>query len=97
MNTNTDLNYLVKTVLNEYKRIHIVHYDWLEFSAVANRRLPEREYSMRNILSKENAARRERNRLENGRRQGEKSVNPSMLRFYTLSLNQYTGNLTCPL
>ena len=68
---------LVKQVLKGHKRIHIVHYDWLEFSAVFNKRLPEREYSMRSILAKERAEQRERNRQENGRREGERGVNPS--------------------
>ncbi|KAM0740232.1 hypothetical protein ACQRIT_005416 [Beauveria bassiana] len=68
---------LVTKVLKDYKRIHIVHYDWLEFSAVANKRLPEREYSMRNILAKERAEKRERNRQENGRKEGERGVNPT--------------------
>ncbi len=65
--------------MKEHKRIHIVHYDWLEFSAVFNRRLPEREYSMRSILAKERAEQRERKRKENGRREGERGVNSSKL------------------
>ncbi|PMB73007.1 hypothetical protein BM221_000424 [Beauveria bassiana] len=73
---------LVKKVLKDYKRIHIVHYDWLEFSAVANKRLPEREYSMRHILAKERAEKRERNRQENGRREGERGVNPTLFHIY---------------
>lgn len=68
---------LVKQVLKEHKRIHIVHYDWLEFSAVFNKRLSEKDYSMRCILAKEKAEQRERDRHENGRRQGERGVNPS--------------------
>ncbi|ATY63413.1 brct domain containing [Cordyceps militaris] len=58
---------LVKQVLKDHKRVHIVHYDWLEFSTVFNKRLPEREYSMRSILAEERAEQRERNRKENGR------------------------------
>ncbi|KAJ6783662.1 hypothetical protein PWT90_06732 [Aphanocladium album] len=59
-----------------------VHYDWLEFSAVANRRLPERQYSMRTILAKQRAEERERKRLQNGRRLGERSVNPNFFHVY---------------
>ncbi|KAJ4150952.1 hypothetical protein LMH87_011679 [Akanthomyces muscarius] len=73
---------LVKQVLKGHKRIHIVHYDWLEFSAVFNKRLPEREYSMRSILAKKRAEQRERNRQENGRREGERGVNPTLFHVY---------------
>ncbi|TQW00388.1 anthranilate synthase component II [Cordyceps javanica] len=73
---------LVKKVLQNYKRVHIVHYDWLEFSAVANRRLPEWEYSMRNIVAKERAEKREKNRQESGRREGERGVNPTLFHVY---------------
>ncbi|OAQ99642.1 hypothetical protein LLEC1_03337 [Akanthomyces lecanii] len=75
---------LVKQVLKEHKRIHIVHYDWLEFSAVFNKRLPEREYSMRSIFAKEKAEQRERNRQENGRREGERG--PAVLQANVTSL-----------
>ena len=39
--------------------------------------MPEREYSMRNILAKENAIKREKVRVEKGKRDGEKFVNTS--------------------
>ncbi|KAM3433534.1 hypothetical protein NHJ13734_006416 [Beauveria thailandica] len=87
---------LVRQVLKDYKRVHIVHYDWLEFSAVANKRLPEREYSMRNILAKERAEKSERNRQENGRREGERGVNPTLFHIYQdRQFFSYQIDLTC--
>lgn len=44
-----------------------------------NKKLPEREYSMRNVLAKERAAQRERDRVERGKREAEKFVNTSKL------------------
>lgn len=71
--------YIVKDALKRGKRFHIVHCDWFEFSAIKNKRLPEKEFSMRNILAKQNAKRRERARIEKGKRDGEKFVNTSMV------------------
>ncbi|KAH6890480.1 hypothetical protein B0T10DRAFT_605968 [Thelonectria olida] len=72
----------VKEALKRGKRFHIVHYDWFEFSAVQDKRLPEREYSMRNILSKQNAARRERAKIEKGKRDGERFANTNLYHIY---------------
>lgn len=67
----------VKDALKRGKRFHIVHYDWFEFSTVQEKRLPETEYSMRNILAKQNASKREHARIEKGKKDGEKFVNTS--------------------
>ncbi|WAO92845.1 BRCT domain-containing protein [Fusarium falciforme] len=72
----------VKDALKRGKRFHIVHCDWFEFSAVKNKRLPEKEFSMRNILAKQNAKRRERARIEKGKRDGEKFVNTNFYHIY---------------
>ncbi|KAL2680900.1 hypothetical protein Neosp_008503 [[Neocosmospora] mangrovei] len=72
----------VKDALKRGKRFHIVHCDWFEFSAVKNKRLPEKEFSMRNILAKQNAKRRERARIERGKRDGEKFVNTNFYHIY---------------
>lgn len=69
----------VKDALKRGKRFHIVHYDWFEFSTVQEKRLPEMEYSMRNILAKQNASKREQARIDKGKRDGEKFVNTSAL------------------
>ncbi|KAJ3487542.1 hypothetical protein NLG97_g6391 [Lecanicillium saksenae] len=50
--------------------------------SVQNKRLPEREYSMRAILSKQRAAQREKNRLESGRRLAERYINPNLFHVY---------------
>lgn len=71
--------WLVKEALARGKRQHIVHCDWFEISAVNEKRQPEREYSMRNILAKQNAAKREVARIERGKREGERAVNTSTL------------------
>ncbi|PTB67857.1 hypothetical protein BBK36DRAFT_1114447 [Trichoderma citrinoviride] len=65
------------------KKQHIVHCDWFEISAVNDKRQPEREYSMRNILAKQNAAKREQARIERGRREGERAVNTNLFHIYT--------------
>ncbi|KAK5989170.1 hypothetical protein PT974_10670 [Cladobotryum mycophilum] len=72
----------VKEGLARGKRLHIVHYDWFEFSTVNEKREPERQYSMKNFLAKQNAAKRERARLERGKRQGERGVNPNLFHIY---------------
>ena len=59
------------------KRIHIVHYDWFEFSVVLEERQPEREYSMRDKKAKENAIKREKDKMERGKREAIKSVDSS--------------------
>lgn len=59
------------------KDVHVVHYDWFEFSAVKEKRLPESEYSMRNIAAEKRARKRELERKERGRIQGIKAVNSS--------------------
>lgn len=69
---------IVKEALKRGKRLHIVHFDWFEFSTVKEKRQPERDYSMRIFLAKQNAARRELARIEKGKRDGEKFVNTSM-------------------
>ncbi|KPM36801.1 hypothetical protein AK830_g9752 [Neonectria ditissima] len=65
----------VKQALKRGKGLHIVHYDWFEFSTVQEKRQPERDYSMRNILAKQNALRGEEARIEKGKKDGEKFVN----------------------
>ncbi|KAF7562688.1 hypothetical protein G7046_g1428 [Stylonectria norvegica] len=72
----------VREALKRGKRFHIVHFDWFEFSAVKEKREPEKEYSMRNILAKKNAARRELARIEKGKRDGEKFVNTNLFHIY---------------
>lgn len=59
------------------KSIHIVHYDWFEFSTVENKKYPEKEYSMREIIAHERAIEREEARIEKGKRDAEKFVNTS--------------------
>lgn len=77
---------LVKLALKRNKRLHIVHYDWFEFSTVAEKRLPEREFSMRNFQAKQRAKERERAKIEKGKRDGEKFVNTSMSPLSTREL-----------
>ncbi|KAM0436064.1 hypothetical protein ACHAPT_002956 [Fusarium lateritium] len=72
----------VKDALKRGKRFHIIHCDWFEFSTVKNKRLPEKDFSMRNILAKQNAKRRELARLEKGKRDGEKFVNTTLYHIY---------------
>ncbi|KAL6414720.1 hypothetical protein AUP68_01252 [Ilyonectria robusta] len=72
----------VKDALKRGKRFHIVHYDWFEFSTVHDKRQPETEYSMRNILAKQNASKREQARIEKGKRNGEKFVNTNFFHIY---------------
>ncbi|KEY67244.1 hypothetical protein S7711_06711 [Stachybotrys chartarum IBT 7711] len=72
----------IKEALKRGKRLHIVHHDWFEFSAVHEKREHERDYSMRNILAKQNAAKREKARIEKGKLDGEKFVNTNMFHVY---------------
>lgn len=74
----------VKEALKRGKRLHIVHHDWFEFSAVHEKREHERDYSMRNILAKQNFAKREKARIEKGKLDGEKFVNTSKNSNYYL-------------
>jgi hypothetical protein len=67
----------VKEALKKWKKLHVVHYDWYELSCTENKKLPEREYSMRTVLAQEMAKKREEERAERGRREGEKFVNTS--------------------
>ncbi|KAM0349437.1 hypothetical protein ACHAPU_003846 [Fusarium lateritium] len=64
------------------KRVYIIHVDWFEFSTVKNAKLAEADYSMRNILAKDNAKKRERAQREKGRRNGEKFVNTNFFHLY---------------
>ncbi|KIL95272.1 hypothetical protein FAVG1_00008 [Fusarium avenaceum] len=64
------------------KRVYIVHCDWFEFSTTKNKRLAEADYSMRSLQAKENAKRRETERLEKGRRNGQKFVNTNFFHLY---------------
>ncbi|KND92353.1 hypothetical protein TOPH_03147 [Tolypocladium ophioglossoides CBS 100239] len=72
----------VKDALTRGKRFHIVHYDWFEFSTVYEKRQPERDYSMRNYLAKQNAAKREQAQIERGKKEGEKFVNTNLYHVY---------------
>ncbi|KAF4956439.1 hypothetical protein FSARC_11575 [Fusarium sarcochroum] len=72
----------VREALKRSKGFHIVHCDWFEYSTVQNKRLPEAEYSMRNILAKQNAKKRERERIEKGKREAEKFVNTNLYHLY---------------
>ncbi|KAL7823451.1 hypothetical protein V8C26DRAFT_425534 [Trichoderma gracile] len=74
---------LFKEALVRGKKQHIVHCDWFEISAVNDKKLPEREYSMRSILAKQNAAKREQPRIERGKREGERAVNTNLFHIYT--------------
>lgn len=70
---------IVKEALARGKQQHIVHCDWFEISAVNDKKQPERDYSMRSILAKQNAAKRELARIEKGKREGERAVNSSKI------------------
>uniref|UniRef100_A0A0B7JYN4 BRCT domain-containing protein n=1 Tax=Bionectria ochroleuca TaxID=29856 RepID=A0A0B7JYN4_BIOOC len=59
------------------KRVPRVHYDWFEFSAVQEKKQPEKEYSMRVLLAKQKAREREERRIEKGIQNEEKFVNTS--------------------
>ncbi|KAH8122001.1 hypothetical protein FP744_10003232 [Trichoderma asperellum] len=72
----------IKEALARGKRHHIVHCDWFEISAVNDKKEPERDYSMRNILAKQNAAKREQARIERGKREGERAVNTNLFHIY---------------
>ncbi|KAM4068116.1 anthranilate synthase component II [Hirsutella rhossiliensis] len=72
----------VKEALKRVKRCYIVHYDWFELSTVGEKREPEREYSMRHRLAKQNAAKREQARIERGKKEGEKFVNTNLYHIY---------------
>jgi hypothetical protein len=67
----------VKQALKRHKNFPIIHCDWYEFSTVQNKRLPEKDYSMRSLQAKLNAKRREKERWEKGIQQGKKFVNTS--------------------
>ncbi|RFU75950.1 anthranilate synthase component ii [Trichoderma arundinaceum] len=73
---------LFKEALARGKRQHIVHCDWFEISAVNEKKEPERDYSMRNILAKQNAAKREQAQIERGKREGERAVNTNFFHIY---------------
>lgn len=77
---------IVKEALARGKQQHIVHCDWFEISAVNDKKEPERDYSMRNILAKQNAAKRELARIERGKREGERAVNTSKIAYLRFSL-----------
>ncbi|KAM0464832.1 hypothetical protein ACHAPV_002672 [Trichoderma viride] len=72
----------IKEALARGKQQHIVHCDWFEISAVNDKKEPERDYSMRNILAKQNAAKRELARIEKGKREGERAVNTNLFHIY---------------
>ena len=71
--------FLVKAALKRERRPYIVHCDWFELSAVDEKKLPEREYSMSNFQAEQRAKQRELQRIEKGRRDGERFVNTSKL------------------
>ncbi|UNI21394.1 hypothetical protein JDV02_007388 [Purpureocillium takamizusanense] len=79
----------VKEALKRGNRAHIVHFDWFEISAVNEKRQHESEYSMRDVLAKKNAARRERERVERGKREGERFVNTNLYHIYSDRMNFY--------
>lgn len=68
---------LVQQALKERKRLHVLHFDWYEFSCTNNKKEPEKEYSMRQKLAAEKAKEREKARAERGRREGLRFVNTS--------------------
>ncbi|KAM0476708.1 hypothetical protein ACHAPX_006129 [Trichoderma viride] len=72
----------IKEALARGKQQHIVHCDWFEISAVNDKKQPERDYSMRNILAKQNAAKRELARIEKGKREGERAINTNLFHIY---------------
>ncbi|KAF5237312.1 hypothetical protein FANTH_10878 [Fusarium anthophilum] len=77
----------VKKALKLGKGIHIVHCDWFEYSTVKNKKLPEADYSMRSLVAKENAKKREKARIEKGERNAEKFVNTNRFHLYRDRLN----------
>ncbi|CVL01112.1 uncharacterized protein FMAN_10293 [Fusarium mangiferae] len=77
----------VKKALKLGKGIHIVHCDWFEYSTVKNKKLPEADYSMRSLIAKENAKKREKARIEKGIRNAEKFVNTNRFHLYRDRLN----------
>ncbi|CEI68599.1 unnamed protein product [Fusarium venenatum] len=64
----------IKQALKRHKNFPIIHCDWFEFSTVNEKRLPERDYSMRSLQAKLNAKRREKERWEKGIQQGKKFI-----------------------
>ncbi|KAL4724929.1 hypothetical protein ACLX1H_008376 [Fusarium chlamydosporum] len=77
----------IKEALKRHKSLQIIHCDWYEFSTVQDKKLPERDYSMRSLQAKENAKRRERERWEKGIQQGKKFVNTNFYHLYRDRLN----------
>ncbi|VUC34266.1 unnamed protein product [Clonostachys rosea] len=73
----------VQQALKRGKRFHIVHFDWFEFSAVQEKKQPEKEYSMRVLLAKQKAREREERRIEKGIKDEEKFVNTNLFHIYT--------------
>ncbi|RGP70799.1 hypothetical protein FSPOR_3819 [Fusarium sporotrichioides] len=77
----------IKQALKRHKNFPIIHCDWYEFSTVHDKKLPERDYSMRSLLAKQNAKRREKERWEKGIQQGKKFVNTNFYHLYRDRLN----------
>ncbi|KAF4454093.1 hypothetical protein F53441_3330 [Fusarium austroafricanum] len=77
----------IRQALKLGKGMHIIHCDWFEFSAARNKKLPEADFSMRNIIAKENAIKREKARIEKGKRDAEKFVNTNHFHLYRDRLN----------
>ncbi|KAF5721741.1 anthranilate synthase component II [Fusarium mundagurra] len=77
----------VRAALKLGKGIHIVHCDWFEYSTVKNKKLPEADYSMRSLVAKENAKKREKTRIEKGKRNAEKFVDTNNFHLYRDRLN----------
>lgn len=88
---------IVKEALARGKKQHIVHCDWFEISAVNDKKEPERDYSMRNILAKQNAAKRELARIERGKREGERAVNTSMISVFSLQVSGSKSSFAKPM
>ncbi|KAF4332534.1 hypothetical protein FBEOM_13665 [Fusarium beomiforme] len=72
----------VKQALKLGKCIHIVHCDWFEYSTVKNKKLPEADYSMRSLVAKANAKKREKARIERGKKNAEKFVDTNLFHLY---------------
>ncbi|KAF9777016.1 hypothetical protein IL306_004722 [Fusarium sp. DS 682] len=77
----------VQQALKLGKRIHIVHCDWFEYSTVKNKKLPEADYSMRSLIAKQNAKKREKARIEKGKKNAEKFINTYLFHLYRDRLN----------
>ncbi|KAF5546361.1 hypothetical protein FNAPI_8869 [Fusarium napiforme] len=77
----------VRKALKLGKGIHVVHCDWFEYSTVKNKKLPEADYSMRSLIAKENAKKREKARVEKGKRNAEKFVDTNRFHLYRDRLN----------